>query len=76
MTVRQQNKLQAAAKNDKLPYFIELWDESSSQVEQVLAQASKISLARAIFKAALGEHPGRRVTLRYGSRIMSDDPQA
>jgi hypothetical protein len=77
MTARRQNKSQAAPgeKSDKLPYSIELFDESNSAVERVLARAAKISLARAIFRAALAEHPDRRIILRHGSHIVSDGLQ-
>ncbi|HEX4637593.1 MAG TPA: hypothetical protein VH189_15520 [Rhizomicrobium sp.] len=83
MTAGRQNRIRnqtkaaqvATDRNDELPYFIELWNETDSQVERVLARASKVSLARAIFKAALAENPGRRITLRHGSRIVSDGPQ-
>lgn len=55
-----------------LPYFIELWDTGNAAVERVLARAASAELARAIFKAARGEHPDRRVTLRRGQRVISD----
>jgi hypothetical protein len=38
----------------------------------VLARAASMQLARAIFKAAQGEHPERRITLRKGNRVVSD----
>jgi len=41
-------------------------------IERVLARAANALLARAIFKAAQGEHPGRRITLRRGSHIVAD----
>jgi len=41
-------------------------------VERVLARAVSAPLARAIFKAALTEHPERRITVRRGSRVISD----
>jgi hypothetical protein len=70
MTEGRQNKTKAAQaatdRDEELPYSIELWNEDHSQVERVLARASKISLARAIFKAALAEHLDRRITLRHG----------
>ncbi|HVW92672.1 MAG TPA: hypothetical protein VHB74_08690 [Devosia sp.] len=58
---------------EALPYFIELWrPEDHETVERVLARAVTAQLARAIFQAAKEEHPQRRVTLRRGSRILSD----
>ena len=62
-----------AAKRNALPYLIELWrEEASDQAERVLARAVSATLARAIFKAALNEHPNRRITLRRGSRVIAD----
>jgi hypothetical protein len=58
---------------EELVYRIELWrDGRVDQVERVLARAASVELARAIFKAALTEHPGRRITLRKGSRTLGD----
>lgn len=57
----------------ELLYRIELWrDEPADRVERVLARAASVELARAIFKAALTEHPGRRITLRTGNRTIED----
>jgi hypothetical protein len=56
-----------------LPYRVELWhDGVGDSVERVLARALNAQLARAIFKAATGEHPERRITLRKGNRIIAD----
>jgi hypothetical protein len=58
---------------EKLPYRIELWDAATGEkVERVLARALNATLARAIFQAALTEHPDRRITLRRGWRLMVD----
>jgi hypothetical protein len=58
---------------ENLPYLIELWGAHDNRVERVLARAARISLARAIFKAADEEYPNRRLTLRRGERIISDN---
>lgn len=58
---------------ETLPYCIELWrTEDHETIERVLARAVTVQLARAIFQAAKEEHPQRRITLRRGSRILSD----
>jgi hypothetical protein len=58
---------------EELPYRIELWDgDRGETVERVLALALNAQLARAIFTAAAGEHPERRITLRKGNRIIAD----
>jgi hypothetical protein len=61
------------APGETLPYRIELWDAATGEkVERVLARALSAALARAIFQAALAEHPERRITLRRGWRLMVD----
>lgn len=59
--------------DEELPYAVELWAEDRKSVEKVLARAFRLSLARAIFRAALDENPGRRVVLRHGRRIVEDN---
>ena len=59
--------------SEELPYLIELWRaEPPGDVELVLARALSVELARAIFKAAMSEHPERRITLRKGTQIIAD----
>jgi hypothetical protein len=63
---------QSSASED-LPYRIELRRaDTPDTVESVLARALNAELALAIFRAAQGEHPGRRITLRKGSMIVAD----
>jgi hypothetical protein len=58
---------------EELPFRVELWhDGSGDTVERVLARAASAPLARAIFKAAQGEHPERRITLRRDHQIIAD----
>jgi hypothetical protein len=58
---------------EELPYRVELWhDGAGDTVERVLGRALNAQLARAIFTAAKGEHPNRRITLRRGSRVIVD----
>jgi hypothetical protein len=56
---------------EALPYRIELWDAASDE-RRILARAVNAQLARAIFRAARGEHPESRITLRRGNRIVAD----
>jgi hypothetical protein len=56
---------------ERLPYLIEVWDPERSEVEEVLARAAGITLARAIFKAACEEMPDRLIRLRHGTRIVA-----
>ena len=60
-------------KGDELPYRIELSDPADGDaVELVLARAFIVPLARAIFQAAQAEHPGRRILLCRGTRVVAD----
>jgi hypothetical protein len=63
----------APAQDGELLYRIELWDAARQSVERVLARAVNASLAHAIFMAAQSEHPGRRITLRHGNRLLAEN---
>lgn len=52
-----------------LPYRIELWTDGVPV--RVLARAERASLARAIFKAAMSEHPEHVIVLCCGDTIVS-----
>src|SRR5947199_136481 len=58
---------------EDLPYRVELRDQGNQDtVERVLARAFNAPLARAIFQAAQTEHPGRRILLCRGTRVVAD----
>jgi hypothetical protein len=54
-----------------LPYKVELWDETKSFVEQVLAVTAHGSIGYAAYYAATREYPHRYVTLRHKGGIVS-----
>ena len=62
---------QPTARREDLPYKVELWDESRSDVEQVLAVTVSGSIGYAAYYAAAREHPDRYVTLRHKNSIIS-----
>jgi len=64
-----------AARNEELPYRIELWDHDGRSLERVLARAFNASLGRALFKVAQKEHPDRRIWLRRGTRTVADSAE-
>lgn len=80
MAEREQNRARGvfpaterpASQSERLPYAVELRESASGEVERVVARASNATVARAIFKAALGEYPGRRITLRRGEQVIAD----
>ena len=59
-------------------YSIELFRKGGEDagVEQVLNRYENLSIARAVFKAKIGEYPGRLIMLRDSARILarSDQP--
>ena len=57
----------------ELPYAVELWNENHSGMEKILARAFSVSLARAIFRSAREENPGRRIVVRHGDRVLDED---
>jgi hypothetical protein len=57
---------------EELPYRVDLWHAGRPEVERVLARALSAELAQAIFKAAQGEYPQRRITLSRGTVAISD----
>lgn len=61
----------ASTQDEDLSYAVALWDHAG--MEKILARASRLSLARAIFRAAREENPGRRIVLRHGERILEQD---
>ena len=58
-----------AYESAKLPYRVEMWNEG--ECERVLALAAQASLARAIYTAAVGEHPDRLIVLARGATILA-----
>jgi hypothetical protein len=57
--------------NDELPYKVELWDEEGQFVEQVVAVSSSPAIGYAAYYAAAREFPGRPITLRHRTRVIS-----
>jgi hypothetical protein len=58
---------------DDLPYQIELREQADPvRLERVLGRAVNVRMARAIFNAAINEHPGRRITLSRGDSLIAD----
>ncbi len=62
---------QPTAPREELPYKVELWDESRSSVEQVLAVTANGSIGYTAYYAAAREYPDRYVTLRHKNNVIS-----
>jgi len=59
------------AGGEDLPYKVELWNESKTVVEQVLAVTANGSIGYAAYFAATREFPHRYITLRHKTGIIS-----
>ena len=58
-----------ADESGKLPYRVEMWSEG--ELGRVLALAAQATLARAIYSAAISEHPDRLIVLARGAKILA-----
>jgi hypothetical protein len=57
--------------NEDLPYKVEVWDETGRFVEQVVAVSVSPAIGYAAYYAATREYPGRGITLRHKSHVIS-----
>ena len=55
-----------------LPFKVEQWDDTGTQVESVLALACAQKLAVSAYEAAITLYPGRIVTLRRGTEVLAN----
>jgi hypothetical protein len=56
---------------EDLPYKVEVWDESGKFVDQVVAVSVSPAIGYAAYFAATREYPGRSITLRHKSTVIS-----
>jgi hypothetical protein len=56
---------------EDLAYKVEIWDASGEIVEQLVALTTSPTIGYAAYYAATREFPGRLITLRHKSRILS-----
>ena len=61
----------ASGEGEDLPYRVELWNDSKTAVEQVLAVTASASIGHAAFYAAAREFAERYVTLRHKQMIIN-----
>ena len=59
------------AEGEDLPYKVEVWDEGGKYVEQVVAVSDSPAIGYAAYYAATREFPGRAITLRHKSSVIS-----
>jgi hypothetical protein len=56
---------------EDLPYKIEIWNESGTSVEQVVAVTANASIGYAAYYAATREYPDRHITLRHKNSVVA-----
>ncbi|HEX3699558.1 MAG TPA: hypothetical protein VHV27_02680 [Phenylobacterium sp.] len=57
--------------SEDLPYKVEVWDATGQFVEQVVAVSVSPAIGYAAYFAATREYPGRAITLRHRSAVIS-----
>ena len=60
-----------SAGREDLPYKVEVWDDTKTRVEQVLAATASASIGYAAFYAATREFPQQYITLRHKDRVIT-----
>lgn len=61
----------ASAEHEELPYRVELWNDTKTGVEVVLAVTASASIGFAAYFAATREYPDRYVVLRHKGSFIS-----
>lgn len=59
------------SEREDLPYRVELWNDSKTDIEVVLAVTASASIGFAAYFAATREYPNRYVALRHKGRFVS-----
>ena len=57
--------------SEDLPYKVEVWDETGKFIDQVVAVSVSPAIGYAAYFAATREYPGRAITLRHKSTVIS-----
>ena len=57
---------------EPLSFAVELRREAQDRPERILGRAFNLTLARAIYLAALQDFPGRRIIIRSGESVIAD----
>jgi hypothetical protein len=59
-----------AGQDDDLPFRVELWDDTDSHIEEVIAPVSDYATARGAFEEAVKRRPGKLITFRQKARVI------
>ena len=58
----------------QLPFKIEQWDDTGTEIRSVLALTCTHRLAVSAYEAAVRLYPGEVVTLRQGTQVLAKAP--
>jgi hypothetical protein len=56
----------------RLPFRIEMWNESDQHVRWVIAASASVAVGHAALDAAIANYPGQRFTLRNGALLIRE----
>jgi hypothetical protein len=56
---------------DDLEFRVEQWDAADAHIEELLAAAGNVTVARAAFNAAVHLRPQARIQLRHRARVIA-----
>jgi len=57
-----------------LPFKVDAWVPDDSAIEQTLAEATNLTIARAAFRGAVAAYPDKRLTLRHLAHVIEQHP--
>ena len=63
--------VERARPSDELTFAVEVWSLDGQRIDEVMARASHVMVARAAFDAAVRERPGRQVLLRNRAMVLA-----
>lgn len=55
---------------DDFAFHVEHWDANDMKIEEIMAVAHHIRLARAAYDQAISLYPDRLIKLRHGARLI------
>jgi hypothetical protein len=58
---------------ESLSFVVELFHAEEDRPDRILGRALNLTLARAIYVAALQDFPNRRIVIRKGGMIITDN---
>jgi hypothetical protein len=58
------------AGQEDLPFRVELWDDTDSHIEEVIAMVADYGTARSAYEEAIKRRLGKLITLRQKTRVI------